>query len=316
MQQETKKNRFKFIFAMKHTFKYILSTFVLLVPALALAQDPPIYSGYNITNGIATAKSVSGPVGKRYTITLETFAKGENTMMTEGVPADIVLVLDISQSMTADYKTDYTARNSQAYTYTNLNATYYYKHTDGNYYQVIRFRRRQGNTTQWTCAYFTVNGTTYYLVGNGVLGETSSSAPQNNDYNMVPSGARVTGGDGATIFTNVLYALQTLSRLEGLQAAVQAFVEEVWRNDNYDDQGNLRNAPLGNRIAVITYNGSSTIYNSSAPLIDVSNANRSKNDSMISGVLALTDNSINRNYGTYSDQGMTDANTVLGSIDA
>ena len=90
--------------------KYILSTFVLLFPVLAHAQDdapkPPIYTNnyegfgnYKIENGIGTRKSVTGPVDGAYTLTLETFATGVTTSTQKAVPSDIILVLDLSTSM-------------------------------------------------------------------------------------------------------------------------------------------------------------------------------------------------------------------------
>ena len=87
---------------MKHTFRYILSTVLLLIPVLASAQttDPAIYTGYNIKNGVATGKSVGDPDANGvYTVTLETFATGMETIVQKAIPSDIVLVLDYSSSM-------------------------------------------------------------------------------------------------------------------------------------------------------------------------------------------------------------------------
>ncbi len=85
---------------MKHTFRYILSTVLLLIPVLASAQDPAIYEGYNIKNGVATGKSVGDPDANGvYTVTLETFATGMETIIQKAIPSDIVLVLDYSSSM-------------------------------------------------------------------------------------------------------------------------------------------------------------------------------------------------------------------------
>ena len=93
---------------MKHTFKYILSTFVLLVPVLAHAQTTEdellIYTNgtgtYHRANGIATAKSVSAPTTTgKYTLTLETFATGATSFSRKALPSDVVLVLDLSTSM-------------------------------------------------------------------------------------------------------------------------------------------------------------------------------------------------------------------------
>ena len=88
---------------MKHIFRYFISSLVLLVPVLAHAQtqvaDPPLYDDYKTGNGIATQKTVSEPHDGRYVLTLETFATGKTEVIEKNVPADIVLVLDVSGSM-------------------------------------------------------------------------------------------------------------------------------------------------------------------------------------------------------------------------
>ena len=95
---------------MKHTFRYILSTVLLLIPVLAFAQDPAIYTSdpesgvqYTVKNGVATGKSV-GDMDENgyYTVKLETFATGMKTVVQKAIPSDIVLVLDYSSSMLMD----------------------------------------------------------------------------------------------------------------------------------------------------------------------------------------------------------------------
>ena len=92
---------------MKHTFRYILSTVLLLIPVLAFAQDPAIYTSdpvsgveYTVKNGVATGKSV-GDMDENgyYTVKLETFATGMKTIVQKAIPSDIILVLDYSSSM-------------------------------------------------------------------------------------------------------------------------------------------------------------------------------------------------------------------------
>ena len=115
---------------MKQVFKYILIGLSLFsVSITAMAQ--------HVENGIGTNKTVGlEDEDGNYTITLETWATGNTTVVTSAAPADIVLVLDLSQSMTQDYGSElvYTETN-QGWTYTNFgnNTTRYYKHTDGEY---------------------------------------------------------------------------------------------------------------------------------------------------------------------------------------
>ena len=108
---------------MKQIYKYLLIGLSLFaVSVTAQAQ-------YHSDNGISTAKNVSAQDGQgNYTITLETFATGTTTVVTSAAPADIVLVLDLSQSMTDEYGGYvYTARDSQGYSYNGYgNNTYYW----------------------------------------------------------------------------------------------------------------------------------------------------------------------------------------------
>ena len=288
---------------MKQVFKYILIGLSLLsVSVTAQAQ-------YHHDNGISTKKTVSSQDGDgNYTITLETFATGTTSVVMSSAPADIVLVLDLSQSMTTNYSGHYvyTARSSQGYSYQGYgnNNTYYYKHTDGEYYQV----RRDGtySTSGSRRLWFDVNGTIWYLSGSGEATTTQ------------PAGV----GNNTTIWTGVLYTRSNASRLQALQEAVDNFVEVIYHNDNFEDDTDTkpRNTPLGNRISIVTFGGpqnNTTVTKINSGLTNVTNDDGSKNASMISDLLALTNSSINGSdhYGTYADEGMVLANNVLNTID-
>ena len=287
---------------MKQIYKYLLIGLSLFaVSVTAQAQ-------YHSDNGISTAKNVSAQDGQgNYTITLETFATGTTTVVTSAAPADIVLVLDLSQSMTDEYGGYvYTARDSQGYSYNGYgNNTYYYLHTDGNYYAVQR--QTQGNRYRLR---YQVGSQWYYLSGTG----TTTTAPTNVTSNT------------ATIWTGVLYTRAQGTRLTALQGAVADFLEVIYHNDNYEDKTNdkYRSAPLGNRISIVTFggprgNGSETdVTRVVSGLTNVSNSDRSKNDAMIADILALTNSGIDdaAHRGTYADEGMVFANSVLAGIPA
>lgn len=85
---------------MKCIYKYILF-FVFLVPVLTRAQDKPaIFANYKEGGGVATGKRVTGPdANDDYTLTLETFATGEKSILKKAIPSDIILLLDYSSSM-------------------------------------------------------------------------------------------------------------------------------------------------------------------------------------------------------------------------
>ncbi len=301
---------------MKHIFRYFISSLVLLVPVLAHAQtvveDPPLYDGYKTGNGVATQKRVSEPSNGRYTLTLETFATGKTSVVKVTSPADIVLVLDLSQSMTQGYK--YTEHeNTEGYSYNTVNNSsvdLYYLHSDGNYYEVEvtgnnnNRRLRFNVSTGWQQDWWYLNGTTAQHNTNGL--------PQ--------------AGPNTVIYTGVLY--EGVSRLEALQEAVENFVEVIYHNDNFDDDDNPRDKPLGNRISVVTFGGpqtSSGNANATAQRSDLTDVtvNGDINKSMISYILGLdtgdsTTSGIDngQHQGTYSDEGMALANTVLNNIPA
>lgn len=283
---------------MKNIFKYILTGLSLLsVSTTALAQ--------NVVNGIGTNKTVSAEDSDgNYTITLETWATGGTTVVTSAAPADIVLVLDLSQSMTSNYgsSVSYDDRTSQGYSYRSYgNNQYYYQHTDGEYYRVHRIQ--EGNYRR---LYFDAD-TRYYLSGTSV----TTIAPTN-----------VTS-DRGTIWTGVLYTRsnQQISRLQALQAAVDRFVEVIYHNDNYKDDNTQRDEPLGNRLSIVTFGGpqnNTNVTRINSDLTPVTNADRTKNTSMIADLLTLTNNGINNSdhFGTYADEGMVLANNVLNGISA
>lgn len=86
---------------MKKIYNYFLIAiaFFALVPAMNVrAQKETTYS-----NGLGYSKNISTPDDEGiYTITLEAFTTGNVTVTKKSIPADIVLVLDISGSMNYD----------------------------------------------------------------------------------------------------------------------------------------------------------------------------------------------------------------------
>ena len=230
---------------MKNTFKYIALGIALLAFSISMNAQ----GTYHEEGGMKTSKTVTGPVGGYYTITLESFATGETTVTETATPVDIVLVLDVSGSMDETLYT-YTARSSQAYSYSSYgNNTYYYLHTDGNYYAVSR----GGSNNSRRYLRYTVNGTRWYLSGTG-------STTTETRFN----------GDNTTIFNGVLYNRDDNgSKLENLVSAVETFVNTVNHNANYDSKDVERETPLHNQIAVVKYamnqfvNNNGTVQNTS-----------------------------------------------------
>ena len=112
----------------------------------------------------------------------------------------------------------------------------------------------------------------------------------------------------------------TTTRIAALKSAVEDFIDEIYKNDNYDDEGNLREQALGNRIAVIVY--SKNDNNSTTILKGLTYVTTNRTGSTIES--RTKDTSINQVVqdrgtiagGTYSNQAMVLANEVLAGIDA
>lgn len=80
---------------MKNSFKYIVAIMAFFAAGLT-------FSNYSAAqdDGVGYSKTVSGPDQNGvYTISLEAWVTGTVTVKQEGIPADIVLVLDVSTSM-------------------------------------------------------------------------------------------------------------------------------------------------------------------------------------------------------------------------
>lgn len=223
---------------MKNIFKFITLGIALLAGTVAANAQ----TTWNEEGGVATAKTVSAPdENGLYTITLETYATGESSITETGIPVDIVLVLDVSGSM-AYTLYDYNARPSQGYSYNGYgNNTYYYQHTDGQFYAVQRDGRR---------LYFTVGNQNYWLYGTGV---------QTNRPSQV-------AGSNTVIWTGVLYnrVSRGTDKMTELKNAVTAFVNEVHHNSLYDTKGNLRGTPLDNQISIVKF-ASDRYYSNNNP---------------------------------------------------
>ena len=86
---------------MKNTFKYIISTAVLLAGAFAFA--PAAFADGEDEINVRYDKTVDGPDANGvYTLSLEAYVTGSLVVTNETAPADIVLVLDYSSSMNND----------------------------------------------------------------------------------------------------------------------------------------------------------------------------------------------------------------------
>lgn len=182
-----------------------------------------------------------------YTINLEAFAIGEASFTTVTVPADIILVLDVSGSMAENMTNEsyeYTALDSTSYSYDSYgNNQYYYKHTDNEYYLVERQRTGSSGNRRYNLHYTVRSGyvtTTYYLHDDGI------STSQNT--------AQVTSST-ADIYTGVLYTRKTIpavTKIDALKSAVSTFIDVV-----ADKNKGITNQNEMSRIAIVKFAGNS-----------------------------------------------------------
>ncbi len=306
---------------MKATSKYFVLTALAFACALGVSAQNLPEGTYEGKNGIAYRKSSTLKPGTNdtYVVNLETFVYGEVKIKNTSIPADIVLVLDVSGSMNENmYEYRYTERSPQSYSYNSYgDNTYYYKHSDGKYYPVRRGSYRTGIIffgVYHYYLYYVVNGVYYYLYGDSVVQERPSDP---SDYWTSVNRVR-----RATIWTGVLYDVQEIgygSKMANLKSSVNAFIDAIHYNDLYDDDGQRRldenNQPtsLGNQISIVKfagekYSNESTGWNSnSAPTT-------AGNDTYPAGPYTYNYTQVVRGFTTTA----TDANvnSLKNSVDA
>lgn len=146
-------------------------------------------------NGLILNKSVI-PNGDKYTITLEAYTTGTVTAG-EATPNDIILVLDLSTSMTNEF-------SEESYTYTAAYPT----RNSGTYYlangQEVEYC---SNCRSWT---YGCSGRLWHNAGTKVTPKTSASDTTDGSVQFY---TRSGGG--------------TITRLDALKSAMTAFVSQV-----------------------------------------------------------------------------------------
>ena len=251
---------------MKNTFKYIAAFVAFSAAAIASgltanAQNLP-EGTYLEENGVAYAKSATLEAGtnNKYIIDLKTFVTGEVTQTFEVHPADIVLVLDVSGSMSDNITGyNYSVASHSAIqaggNWGNNNSkttNYFYKYQDEYYAVTIRRGGTTGN--RYYALAFTVNGTRYYIDSSG---QVVTNMPTN-----ITSQTADLWNSSVTLYTRT----QTSTpKIDALKSAVEAFIDQIAHNDLYEDDTNdkPREEPLGNRISIVkfglpAYNGRTT----------------------------------------------------------
>ena len=196
-------------------------------------------------NGIAYSKTITPPNPQgEYDIILESFVTGEVKMKYEDAPADIILHLDMSSSMSASMGTPTRVTQQTALSYNSVVAPvsvpdadvylYYTGSSDG--YRQITAQEYNGRYYLY-CAYYGNNSQHYHYLAqaaNGnisLINSTSKTPPANAASSDTKDGAIITFSGANSGNNNNLYTGS--SRLKELQDAVCVFIDEINTNDLY-----------------------------------------------------------------------------------
>ena len=238
--------------AMKNIFKYIIIlTATLFASTLAQAQ---VTAGYKNQNGVSTGKSVSGPNSDgTYTVTLETFATGTSTVTKTSTPVDVVLVLDVSGSMSFPKGTTTQISNNTQISYdtvANSDVSYFYRHNFGDSWEYVKIYTEEYNGRYYLYYDYGSNVSSnrkQYITSSG----TSSSRPSTGwpDYYNITSPTQ-------TIFTvsnNRPVVTAKESRMDALKPAVKSFIQSISYNAGHYKDSTDRDDHLDNRLSIIKF---------------------------------------------------------------
>ena len=282
--------------------------------------DWPKDNGVHIDDGASFgySKNISSPQSDgTYWIKLESFATGDATFVQTSVPADIVLVLDISSSMCSYRGSDMGYFLDVNYVFNHINSSngageakpfsYKYINTYKNdlYYlapgaENNAANRKQigtettggGNNTRYYL-YYTDGGTKYYLNPNGTVAGTDR-----------PSGVT---GNTTTLYTGTLIHYRQKERIDALKTAVNAFIDVIDHNDQYEDSTNdhpREGGRLGNRISIVTFAGTASVVNA-LNVGDLGNGKAAELKDKVNKIVLAG--------STRQDRGLEQANSQFGS---
>ena len=283
---------------MKKIFNILLSAAALLAFAPVVGaqgdysiakQIPglewPKVNGVHQASDFAYSKDISSPQSDgTYWIKLESFSTGYASTIESAAPADIVLVLDLSSSMVNNGVPVPTPQGGWTYNNISEGGPYLYQYNNA-LYEVERYSANGRYYLR-----FNTGGNNYrYLTGNTNQRNAPNNAPQNAN---------------ASIFTGTLYGE---SRLDALKRATCAFIDEIEKNDKYEDDGvtEREGGRLGNRISIITFWSQANLRVSlqKGQLADESDDTHSTAEELKELVNGFTNGS-----GTRPDLGIAEAN--------
>lgn len=172
---------------MKKIYSYILIAIAFLVFAPSISVKAQTETEYK--NGLGYSKKISTPDDKGiYTITLEAFTTGKVEVEKKSIPADIVLVLDVSGSMAYDMGRDGGNSNQR------LNAL---KNAVNSFIDIINendLKDPEGNNRE-------------QRLGNRIAIVTYSTDASNRTNGLIPLGNSLTDNSGVTTLKTIVNGL-------------------------------------------------------------------------------------------------------------
>ena len=313
---------------MKKVFNIIFAAAVLFAFApisfaqttLTKAEKDRIYykdSG----NGIAYSKTITPPNPQgEYDIILESFVTGEVKMKYEDAPADIILHLDMSSSMSASMGTTTRVTAATALSYNSIasristldSPVYLFRTSaNGDDYRQICVQEYNGNYYLYYPAYDGGGNHYHYFTtdNNGNISNTTSNVSSPVPPSNAASSATKDGTIGTFAQSNNSRLYIGSSRLKELQDAVCVFIDEINDNDLHakTDDGQVIDRPnrLGNRICIITFE------TNTHKLFDLTFLSDSSIESMKQKVYEME-----MAQGTYPEGGFTEAHNQYLATDA
>ena len=294
---------------MKKKFLALVLTLAMvlsLVPVTALATDGTEggASQENTRDNLTMKKTVIPNEDGTYTVRLESYATGSVTTTQTPVPMDIVLVLDVSGSMTGEIASyTYQATDKTSWSVSDVYNDYYdwggLHRTDVTYYAKI------GNE------YYPVSYKENWVSQGWFSGYSEYWLEANNK----PLGKKVTDRK-EEVYNQELYTRQTdpnktTKKLDAMKTAVNNFIESVAAQKNGD-------TPVAHRISIVKFAGNSknevgnnrynnNKYNYTQKVTELTDVT---NDGSVASLKKAV-NDLTAGGATAADWGMQKANDVL-----
>lgn len=278
----------------KNNILSLLLTLALTLPVPALADETDFPS--NPSDAIHLSKTVtqSQDVEHEYTITLESFVTGKTVITQDVKPCDIILVLDLSSSMTSD-DVDVVIPSSKTRVPTGTKLernTNYIVVKDGKEYYLNMFRINNGGIIFTNYRY-------YVRYKEGYAPTSINDGYPYNGYSDKDEAYTVSGDDEIYIYTSE--RTESVTRLEALKIASKQFVESIYANN---PEGTEKH-----KVAIVGFN---EVGKTLQPFTDITEATVSSLNTKIDNI--RTSDTNGDDYFTNPASGLYEASNLLDGV--